>query len=276
MKKFVPVILLTLQIATFGQNIEGPINAPGAEIIREEERKTGNNTSSISRPRNRYPKAIFPKELKEKLEVSKVDKTTYKNSKANIVKLWNNQCVNLGKVVDVEKDKDCLALTGYEIGSGYSFENKDYIFQNNHGIFVNRIYPNAGIGLSNAQFKSANINLPEREPNSLLTQIITDLGETPLANIEKDNVDVRNLATVQLFDKAGKAIWKENQKNSGLKYSDDLPAVINHTYLLRSVFVGNRGSAYPRFKETIYAFQFVGFENNIAVILWKKVSSKWV
>lgn len=278
MKKNAIFVLLAFQIVSFGQTIEGPIISPGSEIIREEERRMGRGeVYSTSRPRNNTVKRIIPKELKEKLEITKSDKTIYKSylegSKVQILKLWNNQCVNLGKVVDVEKDRDCLALTGYEIGSVYSFENKDYLLQNNLGILGNRSYPNAGIGLSKERFKSPNIDLPQRIS---LTQIMTDLGEIPLASIGKDSLAVKYLADIRLFDKAAKPIWKENQKNSALKYSDDLPALINHTYLLRSVFIDGQMSSYPRLKETVYAFQFVKLENNIAVILWKKVDSKWV
>jgi hypothetical protein len=278
MKKNVIFVLLAFQIVSFGQNIEGPIISPGSEIIREEERRMGRGeVYSASRSRNNTVKPVIPKELKEKLEVSKADKTTYKNSKANIVKLWNNQCANLGKVVDVEKDKDCLALMGYEIGSVYSFENRDYFLQSDRGIFsASRIYPNAGISLNKERFQAQNIQFAEREPKILLTQIMTDLGETSLENIEKDSLTVKNFSAVQLFNDVGKSIWKENQKNSALKYSDDLPALINHTYLLRSVFIDSQMSSSPRIKETIYAFQFVGFQDNIAVIVWKKVSSKWV
>lgn len=268
---------MTFQIVSLGQNIDEPINHAGTQISRDEERRMGNNTSSVSRPRNIFPKNTLPKELKVKLEVSKADKITYKNSKANIVKLWNNQCENLGKVVDVEKDKDCLALTGYEIGSVYSFENRDYFLQSDRGIFsASRLYPNAGIGLNKERFQAQNIQFAEREPKSLLTQIMTDLGETSLEKIGKDSLAVKNFSAAQLFNDVGKSIWKENQKNSALKYSDELPALINHTYLLRSVFIESQMSSSPRFKETIYAFQFVGFQDNIAVVVWKKISSKWV
>lgn len=269
------IILFTFQFISFGQNIEGPIISPGSEIVREEERRMARGeVYSASRLRNNTVKRVIPKELKEKLEVTKSDNNNYlKGLKVNLLKLWNNQCVNLGKVVDVEKDRDCLALAGYEIGSVYSFENKDFLQQNDLGILARRPYPNAGIALSKERFRSANINSP---PQIFLTQIMTDLGEISLAAIEKDTLDVKNLSSIQLFDKTANPIWKENQNNYELKYSDDLPALINHTYLLRSVFVDNKSSSNPRLKETIYAFQLIKIENNIAVILWKKVDSKWV
>lgn len=228
--------------------------------------------------RNRPIKPVIPKELAEKLEVSKDEKQNYlKGSKLQIIKLWNNQCADLGKVVDAEKDKDCLALSGYEAGSVYSFENKDYLSQSNPGIFaMTRSYPNTTISLAKGHFRSPNLDLREQNTNLLLTQMMTDLGEISLTIIEKKGVEVKKLSEVQLFDQTGKAIWKAKQKDYELKYSDDLPALDNHSYLLRSVFLDSQSSFRPRLKETIYAFQLMKIEENIAVILWKKVDSKWV
>lgn len=228
--------------------------------------------------RNRPIRLVIPKELAEKLEVSKDEKQNYlKGSKLQIIKLWNNQCADLGKVVDAEKDKDCLALSGYEAGSTYSFENKDYLFQNDRGIFaMARIYPNTTISLAKGNFRSFNIDLREQNTNILLTQIMTDLGEISLTTIEKKSLEVKKLSDVQLFDQTGKTIWKTKKNDYEIKFSDDLPALNNHSYLLRSVFLDSRSSFRPRLKETIYAFQLMKIEENIAVILWKKVDSKWV
>jgi hypothetical protein len=231
--------------------------------------------------RNRPIKSVIPKELAEKLQISNDDKTAYqsylKGSKLQIIKLWNNQCTDLGKVVDVEKDKDCLALSGYEAGSAYSFENRNYLLQSNPGIFaVARIYPNTTISLAKEHFRSLNLDLRERNTNVLLTQIMTDLGEISLTTIGKKAVEVKKLSEVQLFDQTGKTVWKAKQNDYDLKYSDNLPALINHSYLLRSVFLDSQSSFRPRLKETIYAFQLMKIEENIAVILWKKVDSKWV
>jgi hypothetical protein len=273
MKKILLLVLCVFQTIIVGQTMEGPINAPGAEIIRQEERRIGSNnpTDSIRYPQNIVKQAI-PQELRGKLEVTKSDKKRYlQNEKFNLLKLWNNQCENQGKVIDVEKDKDCFAQSGYETGSFYSFENKDYVLQNNSILWGNRFYPNAGVGLTKERFKAANI----QSSNLILTQILLDLGETPLANIGEDNLAVKKISAVQFFDKNGKSVWQTN-KDSALPYSDDLPAIINHTYLLRSVFVDNRSALYMHLKETIYAFQLVGFENNIALIKWKKISSKRV
>ncbi len=205
----------------------------------------------------------IPAELKAKLEISDQEKIDFKDllkdSKVKIAKIWNNMCPSL-RVIDVN-DKFCVEHLNFFRGSSYTFRNEvdSYSYTN--------------IYLVNGEFHAQ---------ESPLLQIIVDLGEIKLTTVGKDTKEFNTLIKFPMKDyyqQEKKEFISKGLDFQGIKLNDKLPAQINHTYLIRSLFPENllreEINEFTWFMDSVIAFQIVQQKDNVITIVWKKIHSKW-
>ena len=245
-------IILFGSISLFGQ--DDPIPAqniakdsfPSSEIFKKR--------GLIKPP----PIVNLPENLLPLLAVTNADTVEFQGflseKDTGIFKLWNDVCGDI-KIIDASKDKDCLEYSHYAFGSQYSLDLQRYL------------NINANLFLSENRLSVS--------PNSYQSfQILMDLETREFGEINKKTKEVVELSKIKMIDRYGKfqtnkILDSETIKSNRISFS--YQAKQHHIFLLRSIF----GETSDWQKETIYAFQFVKFENNIATILWKKIVSKW-
>ena len=249
-------IILFGSISLFGQ--DDPIAAPNIN------KESFPNKAILKRwrPTTPYPTVALPENLLPLLtltnnEVKEFQKILSEKD-TGIFKLWNDICGDL-KIIDASKDSECLEYSDFAFGSQYSLDLQRYLNINSNFL------------LSKTQF-----SVTERSQQS--SQILMDLGKREFSEINKKTKEVVELSKIKMVDRYGefqmnKILKSDEIKNNRISLS--YPAATDHIFLLRSVFFDNRQN-FTWQRETIYAFQMVRLKNNIATIIWKKITSKWV
>ena len=208
------------------------------------------------------PVVTLPENLLPRLAITNADMAEFKRllseKDTGIFKLWNDLCGEL-KNIDAGKDTDCLEYSDYAFGSQYSLELEKY-----SGVHSNIIL-------------SKN-NLSVRANQRQISQILMDLGKRDIREINKTTKEVVELSKIKMIDRFGVFQMNKILESDAIKskrISLSYPADPDHIYLLRSVFLDERAS-FSWQRETVYVFQIMKLEDNIATIVWKKIHSKWV
>lgn len=219
-------------------------------------------TWTLSRWRVNLPVSIvtLPENLLHRLLITNSEATRLKpllsEKDTGIFKLWNDICGEI-KIIDAEKDKDCLEYSDYALGSKYSFELKSY----------SDVYSNI--------FLSKN-TLSVQSNSQQTSQILMDLGKREIKEINKKTKEVVELSKIKMVDRYGVFQMNKILDSDAIKskqISLSYPAKLEHIFLLRSVFWDNRGKFIWQ-RDTVYVLKIMALENNVATIIWKKVSSK--
>lgn len=213
--------------------------------------------SKLSQPIVTIPKNLLPHLAITNAEIAEFQKLLSEKD-TGIFKLWNDICGDL-KIIDASKDGDCLEYSDFALGSQYSLDLQKYSNIN-----------------SNFLLSKNRFSVTEKSRQS--SQILMDLGKREFSEINKKTKEVIELSKIKMVDRysefqMNKILERDEIKNNRISLS--YPAVSDHIFLLRSVFFDNPQN-FTWQRETIYAFQMVRLKNNIATIIWKKITSKWV
>lgn len=260
-KSFVFAFFCLLSISSFAQERQ-------SSIIQDLDRRLGGNESPTSNPKSEMfvkrgfinpPRIVtLPENLLPLLAITNTDiaglQKILSEKDTGIFKLWNDVCGDI-KIIDASKDEDCLEYSDYAFGSQYSLDLQRYL-----NINANLLLSKNRFSVSSNSYQSF--------------QILMDLGNREFSEINKKTKDVVDFSKIKMIDRYGefqmnKILASDDIKSNRISFS--YQAKKNHIFLLRSIF----GDTSDWQRETIYAFQLVKFENNIATILWKKISSKW-
>jgi hypothetical protein len=223
-------------------------------------RETDNNKPldflNVPNPNKGLVKNKIPLKLQEKLKITDADKALIadlpNNKKLKIVKLWNDECGD-NKIVDADDEK-CVEQGEYSIASHFSFYLNGYTDK-----FVS-------IALLNGKFSVDN--------NPEWTQILVDLGQPLFAQVDTKSIAVEKLKQFHFPDAEKEEMQKELKRGvsyKGLKLSDSVNLLSNHTYLVSSVFEDLDLIGRTKKKALIYTFQVVKQDANIVTIVWKEV-----
>lgn len=200
----------------------------------------------------------LPENLLPLLVVTNADTVEFRGllseKDTGIFKLWNDVCGDI-KIIDASKDADCLEYSHYAFGSQYSLDLQKHLN-------------------INANFLLSKNRLIVTSNSRQSFQLLMDLGNSNLSEINKSTKEVKDLLKIKMIDRYGefqtnKILESDNIKSNRISFS--YQAKQHHIFLLRSVF----GETSDWQRDTIYAFQIIKFENNIATILWKRIVSKW-
>ena len=252
-------LILSGSISLFGQDPDGAWTRSIA-LGREQ-----SSMPEILRPKPVFRQMVavtLPKDLLPQLAITNADAAGFRwllsEKDTGIFKLWNDVCGEI-KIIDVEKDANCLEYTDYAFGSQYSLELKKY----------SNIYSNISLSKNNFSVRTA----PQQ-----ISQILMDLGKREIREIDKKTAEVKELSKIKMIDRFGVFQMDkilEGDKIKSRRISISYPAELGHTFLLRSIFWDDRANLRWE-KETIYVFQIMKLEDNIATIVWKKIHTKWV
>jgi hypothetical protein len=213
--------------------------------------------SDFTFPKRDKPK--IPVYLEENLKITDADKSLSRtfstDKKIQIVKIWNDGCGG-NKVIDVNNEK-CVKQAEFAIASRYSFSSKIY---NKSPSFI---------GIFNGEIIA--------DSNPEWTQMLVDIGESPIDAVNSENVAVKKLKDFDVAGLQNEQLLK-NLKISilykGLNLSSSLKLSVNHIYLLRSVFddfnfIGKRIKL-----DLIYTFRVIKQDENVVTVIWKEIQKK--
>ena len=215
-----------------------------------------------SKPEFPQPIVTLPENLLPRLAITNADVAEFESllseKDTGIFKLWNDICGEI-KIIDAEKDADCLEYSDYAFGSQFSFDLEKY----------------SGVH-SNIILSKNNLSVRAKPPQ--VFQMLMDLGKREIREINKTTKEVVELSKIKMIDRFGvfqinKILESDAIKSKRISLS--YPADLDHIFLLRSVFWDDRASLSWQ-RETVYIFQIKKLENNVATIVWKKIHSKWV
>lgn len=200
-------------------------------------------------------KTILPDLLKQKLKISDAEENDFasilKDNKVRLLKVWNNTCGD--KVFNVSSE-DCLEKANFQLGSTYSLRLKDYKPLYTH------------LKIINGEFITPN--------QDKAVQLLADLGEISLENVNKNLKEAKELwkftdkSDADKLKKKIEAGFKINQ----LAVSNKTKLKLNHTYLLRSIFLEFIPQAIFTVKvDKLYSFQVLKDTDGFITIAWKEV-----
>jgi hypothetical protein len=251
-------IIFVFSICVYAQTPQTPTIPVRTETAAERSNVPPNNNTYKPELQTVYSpnlKTILPDSLKQKLKISEAEESEFaemlKDKKVRLLKIWNNTCGD--KVFDVNNE-DCLQKANFQLGSTYSLRLKDYKSFYSH------------IKIINGEFITPN--------KDTTVQLLTDLGEISLDNVNKNLKEAKELW--KFTDKSDANKLKRKIENgfkiNQLAVSNKSKLKLNHTYLLRSIFLEFIPQAIFTVKvDKLYAIQVLKDTDGFVTIAWKEV-----
>lgn len=223
----------------------------------------GIDFSRRTAPENLPPEYRVSSKALKKTKFTDEEKDSYKNIKKDGVKLLKifiaPKCADKF-VIDVS-DKRCADSFDYIPVSYYSFF--DGVYGQLYGEL--RILENFLVA-GNGRY---------------IHGFLVDLGEAEIGSLDKKSPQVKKLADYVIAKNSDAADKQVEELEKGISYENEILSsrkkiVPNHTYLMRIVAYGQPNeSLTPYNYDSILAFNVNKLsEDNMAIILWKKLSEK--
>lgn len=233
------------------------------ENVRPLNDNDGVNFSRRTSPENLPPEYRVTSKALKKTKFSDEEKESYKSAKKNGV-----------KILKLFIAPGCADKLTIDVSDPRCAENYDYIPISYYSFF-DGVY-----GQLFGEFRIVE-DLVIAGNGQYVHGIFLDLGETEIALLDKKSASVIKLADYEIAKSTDDAAKQKTELENGISYDGETISsrkkiITNHVYLMRIIAYGQESeSISPYNYNSIVAFKVDKLtEDNMAIILWKKISEK--